>query len=329
MINKYGANISKEGGCFRLECDDESKEISATKVEQIIISNSSRISVDAIELAFNNDIDIVFIDKHGKYMGRLWNNCFGKAAKIRRNQLKLSENKLGLEIMEDILITKLKNQCMHLKKLSRNRKDERQNMIEENISKIQEEAGKIKKTIHLANSIQNFRYTIQGYEGNAGKVYFKTLSDLIPAKYKFEGRSKHPAKDEFNSMLNYGYGVLYSEIEKSCIEAGLDPYIGIMHTDYYNKKVLTFDLIEKYRVYVEGMIFKLFTKNQIKNEYFIRQNNSCLLNDKGKKLFYATYDQMINKSFRYNGRLLKLPQIIEMDCNELAKKIASLDEVCL
>jgi hypothetical protein len=48
-------------------------------------------------------------------------------------------------------------------------------------------------------------------------------------------------------MLNYGYGVLYSLVEKACIYAGLDPFVGFLHTDNYVKKSLVFDLLEPYR----------------------------------------------------------------------------------
>ena len=79
------------------------------------------------------------------------------------------------------------------------------------------------------------------------KKYFEALSSILPEKYKFKSRSRNPAKDEFNAMLNYGYGVLYSMVEKACIIAGLDPYIGFLHTDNYNKKSLVFDVIELFR----------------------------------------------------------------------------------
>ena len=69
----------------------------------------------------------------------------------------------------------------------------------------------------------------------------------MPEKYKFESRSRNPAKDEFNTLLNYGYGVLYSMVEKACIIAGLDQYIGFLHTDNYNKKSLVFDVIVLFR----------------------------------------------------------------------------------
>ena len=41
------------------------------------------------------------------------------------------------------------------------------------------------------------------------------LSELMPEKYKFNRRSKNPAKDEFNCMLNYGYGIMYSNVAVS------------------------------------------------------------------------------------------------------------------
>ena len=42
--------------------------------------------------------------------------------------------------------------------------------------------------------------------------------------------------------------MLYSLVERACIVAGLDPFVGFLHTDNYNKKSLVFDLIEPFRV---------------------------------------------------------------------------------
>ncbi|MGB3458597.1 MAG: CRISPR-associated endonuclease Cas1 [Halobacteriota archaeon] len=36
-------------------------------------------------------------------------------------------------------------------------------------------------------------------------------------------------------------------VEKACIIAGLDPYIGFLHTDNYNKKSRVFDVIVLFR----------------------------------------------------------------------------------
>ena len=47
--------------------------------------------------------------------------------------------------------------------------------------------------------------------------------------------------------LNYGYGVLYGEVERACVLAGLDPYGGFLHVDRPGKLSLAFDLIEPFR----------------------------------------------------------------------------------
>jgi CRISPR-associated protein Cas1 len=75
----------------------------------------------------------------------------------------------------------------------------------------------------LSGTIEESRGSIMGIEGSGGRIYFEALSSLMPDRFKFDGRSRNPAKDEFNALLNYSYGVLYSKVEKACIIAGLDP----------------------------------------------------------------------------------------------------------
>jgi len=58
-------------------------------------------------------------------------------------------------------------------------------------------------SINNKETVNNVRNMLLGYEGTAGRVYFETLGKLIPEKYAFEARSRNPAKDPFNCMLNY------------------------------------------------------------------------------------------------------------------------------
>ncbi len=111
-----------------------------------------------------------------------------------------------------------------MKKTRSDKKDELERSIT-GIEPLQERMKGLKGTIEAR------RQTMLGIEGMTAKKYFGVLSSIMPEKYKFEGRSRNQEKDEFNAMLNYGYGVLYSMVEKACIIAGLDPYIGFLHTD--------------------------------------------------------------------------------------------------
>ena len=143
----------------------------------------------------------------------------------------------------------------------------------------------------------------------------------MPEMYKFEGRSRNPAKDEFNTLLNYSYGVLYSKVEKACIIAGLDPYIGFMHTDNYNKKSLVFDLIENYRIWADETVINLFASRKINKNLFDKIPNGYMLNKKGKEILLERLNSFIDESIRYKGRNIKRDNIIQFDCHAIANSL--------
>ena len=70
----------------------------------------------------------------------------------------------------------------------------------------------------------------------------------------------------------------------ACILAGLDPYIGIMHVDNYNRQAFVFDLIEMYRIYIDKIVFKLFTTKKVKKEHFDKVEGGLYLNKAGKEI---------------------------------------------
>ena len=281
VINSEGIYLTKVGECFCVKKDRQKQEIAAKKVEQIIITTAAAISTDAIELAVENNIDIVFLKKYGAPFGRVWHSKMGSISTIRKKQLDLDSNKMGTTLVKEFLCQKMNNQVDFLNSLAMNRRDDRKNDIKETISKIKE---LVKKVENIDDNINNVRNSLQGYEGTASRLYFSKLSELMPEKFKFDGRSKNPAKDEFNCMLNYGYGIMYSNVERACILAGLDPFIGIMHVDNYNRQSFVFDLIEMYRIYIDQIVFKLFSSKKIKTDYFDKVEGGLYLNKAGKEV---------------------------------------------
>ncbi len=62
--------------------------------------------------------------------------------------------------------------------------------------------------------------------------------------------------------------MLYGLVERACLLAGLDPGIGLLHTDNYNKPSLVFDLIELFRIHAERMVVNLFASRKVRQELF-------------------------------------------------------------
>ena len=157
-----------------------------------------------------------------------------------------------------------------------------------------------------------------GLEGTAGRAYFHCLSSIMPEKYQFDGRSRHPAHDPFNAVLNYCYGILYSLVEKACILSGLDPYVGFLHTDNYNKKSLVFDLIEPFRIYGEQVVVYLFTGRKMKDEYYDVREKAVSLNQKGKPVVVEAMNKHLEETIRYRRKNVKRRHILQHEAHHLA-----------
>lgn len=317
VINSRGSYLKKQQNCFLVKNEDKVFEVSANKVESILITTSATITTDAIKFAVENNIDIVFLDHFGDPYGRVWHSKLGSTVLIRRKQLEIADKEKGFELARGWIEIKVNNQIDFIKDLKKNRSEKR-NELEEYITNIEAMKDKL---LELDGVLDDARGTIMGIEGMSSRYYFNSLSYIMPEKWKFEGRSRNPAVDEFNCLLNYGYGVLYSMVEKACILSGLDPYVGFIHTDNYNKKSLVFDLIEMYRIHVDRTVVNLFSKRKIKEDYFNSIPNGLSLNKEGKAVLIQALNEVLDQSISYHGRNIKIRNTIQSDCHKIANSL--------
>lgn len=318
IINTYGAYLHVNQNSFEIKSKDTKQRISAKKVNSILITTGATISTNAVKLALENNIEIQFLDEFGRSLGKIWHPKLGSTTYIRRRQLELTETEEGTKIVKELMLAKTKNMIDHLYELGIKRSQEKQEYLNEKLKEI--ELLK-KKLARVSGPVAKVRNSLMGYEGNISRKYFSCLSYLLPDRYKFEGRSSRPAKDEFNCLLNYGYGVLYGKVEKALIIAGLDPYVGILHTDGYNKKSFVFDFIEPYRHYIDRVVMKLFSRKKVNKSQFDKVRGGLTLNDEGKKLLLTDLNEYFQKKIRYKGREIKIENTIQYDCHNLANRI--------
>ncbi|MCX7974842.1 MAG: CRISPR-associated endonuclease Cas1 [Candidatus Aminicenantes bacterium] len=322
VINTFGSFLQKSGDCFKVKTDDKVFEISCKKVSSILISTAAYITTDAIKMAMENNIDIVFIDEFGNPYGRVWHPKLGSTTLIRRRQLEIAETEEGFKLALEWIRNKFNNQIDLLKRL-RTTRPKKSAEITVFIEKLQQISGGLN---NLSGTLDEFRASIMGIEGAGGRTYFDALSFLMPDRFKFNGRSRNPAKDEFNTLLNYAYGILYSLVEKACIIAGLDPYVGFIHTDHYNKKSLVFDLIENYRIWADEVVINLFAARKVQLEYFDKIPNGLTLNKEGKAVLLTEFNSFMDESLRYRGRNIKRNNIIQFDCHKIANQLIGKGE---
>lgn len=313
-LNTYGSFLKKKDDMFELNVEEKKVKLSPDKISSIVISNAATISTDAIQLAMDHNIDIVFMDKYGDPYGRVWFPKIGSTVMIRRRQLEMLTDDLGLAFIRQRIALKIMNQYRFLKLLlsKRDRVAESYSLI---LQQIRESAVKI---ISASGTLEELIPSFMGWEGSASKLYFRVLSELIPSEFAFEGRSSRPARDPFNAMLNYGYGMLYSKVERALIIAGLDPYIGLMHADNYNKKSFVFDFIEPYRHFIDEPVFYIFSRRKYQAEFTQPIHKGVLLTTPGKKFLAPILLEHFDEISRYSNKNRKRIDQIQTDAHAFA-----------
>jgi CRISPR-associated protein Cas1 len=316
VINNYGAYLRKRKDCFLVMLDERDVEIPIVKVDSIWVSTSALISTDAVHSAMENNIDMVFLDKYGDPYARIWHPKIGSTTLIRRRQLEASESEEGISLVKEWCSAKMRNQVALLRKLRKTRPE-----AQELSSAIDIIVTYRKKLGELHGSIEENRQSILGIEGGASRTYFDALSLVMPEQFAFNGRSRRPARDQFNCALNYGYGVLYGVVERACILAGLDPYVGILHTDDYNKKSFVFDVIEPYRGIVDETVVFLFTTRRFKESCFDEIDGGYTLNAEGKKTLITELNAKLDEARQHRRKKMRRRNIILAEMHGTAKKL--------
>jgi len=315
VINTPGTFITQRNECFCLKQKERQFDISPLKVEGIVISNQAMITSQAVVMALEHNIDIIFLDGHGDPIGRIWFAKMGSTALIRRKQIEAMDSPLGTELVSQMVGQKLDNQIAFLKKLMYARPG-REAAFKTPVERITRAREDLQRDGN--DSLEDVRNRLMGIEGTAGRNYFQCLSKVMPEKYRFDGRSRRPAHDPFNACLNYCYGMLYGLVEKACILSGLDPYVGFLHTDNYNKKSLVFDMIEPFRIFGDQTTVYLFTGKKMRDDYFDGDGNAVSLNDRGKPVVVEAMNRHMDETVRYRRRNVKRRHIIQHEAHRMA-----------
>ncbi len=324
FIDSYGAYVHVKDEMFEVRIKNEKKEVvkkhfSAKKICTIVLGKGTALSADAVVLAVKNQIDIIFVEWDGRPVGRVWHSKLGSTTLIRKEQLKASLNKKGLAAVKDWIGTKMDNEIEFLKRLKKNRK-KFADYFDNKIEKMQN--LRISLSQLDGNEVKDVAEVIRGLEGTSGRLFYETLSYVLPENYKFAGRSSRPAQDPFNAFLNYAFGVLYSKIEKSLILSGLDPYLGYLHRDDYNQLSFVFDFIEPYRIYAIEVVFKLFSAKKVKQSHTDKIKNGYSLNKEGKEILITAFNNFFDvDTILYKGRRQTRSNAILADARSYANSL--------
>ncbi|MDX9744142.1 MAG: CRISPR-associated endonuclease Cas1 [Arcobacteraceae bacterium] len=309
-IDEYGTFLGKTSARLTISQSGQlKKEVALSRIKSInILKGGISLSSDLIEACSLRGIKIFFLDFRNIAHTTLSSTASHAVANTRKAQFLTIESEYSREIARTLILGKLKNQRATLQYFYKYQKNSSNSSIklENAILSIKEVIDSL-KIIELKNR-PDWLNIVMGKEGGVANIYFNAISCELLNELDFSNRIGRGADDIVNSALNYGYAILTSFVWQSVINAGLEPFAGVLHTNRPGKPSLVLDIMEEYRAWVvDRNIIKL--KAHLKGKHF--------LDTPIKKKIIEEINNTMNKKYLYNGKNLSLQSIMQRQVYKL------------
>ena len=325
VLNTFGTMLNRDNGCFVVSNDAGRQRVPVEGVTSILVCKGVSLTSDAVLLAIEKGIEIHFVDRKGTPQGMVWSHKFGSISSIRKGQLAFSRSADALKWIQGIIVKKVENQQALLMMTQAAKDNASCAMIDHAIAHLDKYRNRLMSI--EGNLVLDVARELRGLEGIASKIYFDTFNQTLPEQYRFKERSQHPAMDVSNALLNYGYGLLYGKVESGLIKAGIDPYIGVLHRDEYNRPVLVYDVIELYRVWIDYVVFSLLAQEVVTEDYYSqREDGSCWLESLGRRVIIQSVNDYLDEVVTHEGVNRSRGTLIDLYCQELAQKFKKYNQ---
>ncbi len=291
VISDYGSFLGLDSHRLAVKQNGETRYFPLNRLCTISIAKRGvSFSSDLVESLSARGIKLFFLDFRGVQHSTIVGQSQHGVVAVRMAQMGFCQNDT-LPLARKIVSAKIKNQRAVLNYLGKYHQH----------PSIQLAADELLKNIFEAGHARDIE-TLLGFEGISANIYFQSLRQAQLFSSSFKKREGRGSQEINNSMLNLGYSVLSSYILNAIINAGLEPYLGIMHATRPGKMALVLDIMEEYRAWVvDRAVIKLRSQSEGKTT----------LGMELKKTLIDEIQKTCAKRYFYRGKKHKLEYIIQ------------------
>jgi CRISPR-associated protein Cas1 len=316
FVDKFGAFLGRKSE--RLVIREKGvvvEEVPLRQLEQITISSPGvSLSSDLIRDCMELGIQINFLTGSGQPYAKLTSPNITGTVATRREQILAYLDERGVALGKAFIEGKLRNQAAVLKYFAKYRKGADLTTYKELMTSA-EALNDARDELDALDgkNIDEVRGQIFAIEGRAAQRYWQGVSTVLGRHVEFEGRAGRGATDPVNSCLNYGYGILYTQVWGAVTLAGLEPFAGFVHTDRPGKPSLILDLTEEFRAQVvDRVIVAMVTKG---GEIGMEEDR---LTEATRKDLVKRVLERLDGEETVEGKRLKLKAVIQRQARRIA-----------
>lgn len=282
------------------------KPIPINKIYALYSHGQTTITSQVLNLFTKYKIPIHFFNYYGYY-----NGSYYPREKYMSGNLTIKQSEFYLKPQKRLELARLfvKGASLNIIKVLKYYK------IENNIENTLKELTKTKTITDIMN-----------IEGRIHAEYYTKFDEILPENFKMEGRSRQPPKNMVNSLISFGNSMMYATVLTELYNTQLNPTISYLHEPLEQRYSLSLDLSEIFKPFiVDRLIFYLVNKKMITEKHFNQELNSCLLNDKGRKIFIDQYNKRLQKTIKHKklNRKVSYQRLIRLEAYKLKKHLIS------
>lgn len=314
IISDYGTFVGVKGGRLYIETPEKPRtEAPLMHLRNLLVlTRSASISSATYFACADAGVMVNMIDPVDGECLTVLSNKLTTIVQTRRSQLEAVNNLCGVAVAKRLAIGKITSQAQNLRYIARRQEGDIGENLKHTATRLLEYADQVGRL--EAQSLDEIRNQMMGYEGYGARLYWEALAPLIPDEYGWDGRTGRGAKDPVNVLLNYGYGILYGEVQHALYRAGLEPYAGLIHTDRPGKPSLTCDLIEEFRApIVDRTVIGLINRH-----YTVTFDDNGLLERDMRRNFAEHILNRLRAQGMYDQKRYELRSIIQKQARKLA-----------
>ncbi len=265
VVDGYGVSISVtrghlliRDGIGRHRRERQLPRAQRTVRRIVILGHTGQITLEAVRWCADTGITLVQLDTDGPVL--LTAGASGPDdARLRRAQAAAAGNDVGVALARTLLTHKIQGQAgvadTHLEQpqIARTLRALADELADADLVRAREVEAQASNSYFAGWSNVHCRFAARDLD-RVPKAWQQFAVRRSPLN---RGRSPRNAADPINALLNYGYALAQAECRTAAIAVGLDPGMGISHTDKKARDSLVLDLLEPLRPVVEAHVLNL------------------------------------------------------------------------
>lgn len=290
FVQSQGAYLRLDHETLKLEVEREVKlQVPLHHLGGMVLFGNVLVSPFLLHRFAADGRSIVWLGTTGKFKGRLAGPTSGNVLLRRAQYEALNDPHRVTAIARSIVAGKVRNTRSIVQRAARESVSSEDKALLEETSRA---LGSVLKALRRAYGLTEVR----GLEGQAGRVYFETLSKMVRngrEDYAFSGRNRRPPRDRMNALISFVYMLVLSDCVSACEGVGLDPQFGYLHALRSGRPSLALDLMEELRpILSDRLALSLINRRQLRPKDFDERTGGAVhLNDAGRKTVLVAYQK--------------------------------------